>query len=100
MKFQNQKNNETETARRKTTSKEEKPENLVPREGLEPSRYHYRWILNPLRLPIPPSWPVKSMLIIQVMAAFARIFEKKAKPPYCSHHFKTDISIYDHDLQT
>jgi len=40
------------------------------------------------------------MLIIQVMAAFARIFEKKAKPPYCSHHFKTDISIYDHDLQT
>ena len=22
--------------------------------GLEPTRYHYRWILNPVRLPIPP----------------------------------------------
>ncbi len=28
--------------------------NLVPREGLEPSRCHHRRILNPLRLPIPP----------------------------------------------
>ena len=27
---------------------------LVPEDGLEPSRYHYRWILSPLRLPIPP----------------------------------------------
>ena len=25
------------------------------REGVEPSRYHYRRILSPLRLPIPPS---------------------------------------------
>lgn len=24
------------------------------REGVEPSRYHYRRILSPLRLPIPP----------------------------------------------
>jgi hypothetical protein len=24
---------------------------LVPEAGLEPARYHYRWILNPLRLP-------------------------------------------------
>ena len=28
--------------------------NMVPEDGLEPSRYHYRWILSPLRLPIPP----------------------------------------------
>ena len=27
---------------------------LVPEEGLEPSQYLYRRILNPLRLPIPP----------------------------------------------
>ena len=27
---------------------------MVPREGLEPSRYCYRGILNPLCLPIPP----------------------------------------------
>src|SRR5688572_13525942 len=27
----------------------------VGREGVEPSRYHYRRILSPLRLPIPPS---------------------------------------------
>lgn len=26
----------------------------MPKEGLEPSRYCYRWILNPVRLPIPP----------------------------------------------
>ena len=28
---------------------------FVPREGVEPSRYRYRRILSPLRLPIPPS---------------------------------------------
>ena len=28
--------------------------NLVPGVGLEPTRYCYRWILNPLRLPISP----------------------------------------------
>ncbi len=28
---------------------------VVPGEGLEPSQYHYRRILSPLRLPIPPS---------------------------------------------
>ena len=27
---------------------------LVPLAGLEPARYFYRGILNPLRLPIPP----------------------------------------------
>ena len=27
--------------------------NLVPVAGLEPARYRYRWILSPLRLPIP-----------------------------------------------
>lgn len=27
---------------------------MVPGDGLEPSRYFYRWILSPLRLPIPP----------------------------------------------
>ena len=27
----------------------------VGREGVEPSQYHYRRILSPLRLPIPPS---------------------------------------------
>ena len=26
---------------------------LVPKAGLEPARYRYRWILSPLRLPIP-----------------------------------------------
>ena len=26
---------------------------MVPVAGLEPARYHYRWILSPLRLPIP-----------------------------------------------
>lgn len=29
------------------------PEGLVPVTGLEPVRYRYRWILSPLRLPIP-----------------------------------------------
>ena len=28
---------------------------FVGREGVEPSQYHYRRILSPLRLPIPPS---------------------------------------------
>jgi hypothetical protein len=27
---------------------------MVPEDGLEPSRYLYRWILSPLRLPISP----------------------------------------------
>ncbi len=27
---------------------------LVPEGGLEPPQYHYRRILSPLRLPIPP----------------------------------------------
>ena len=27
---------------------------MVPRAGLEPARYRYRWILSPLRLPISP----------------------------------------------
>ena len=28
---------------------------MVPGAGLEPARYFYRWILSPLRLPVPPS---------------------------------------------
>ena len=27
---------------------------MVPAAGLEPARYHYRWILSPVRLPISP----------------------------------------------
>ncbi|WP_405350609.1 hypothetical protein, partial [Ruminobacter amylophilus] len=34
-----------------------------PEEGLEPSRYHYRRILNPLRLPIPPFWQMTVVMI-------------------------------------
>lgn len=29
---------------------------MVPEAGLEPARYCYRRILNPVRLPIPPLW--------------------------------------------
>ena len=27
---------------------------MVPKAGLEPARYRYRWILSPLRLPVSP----------------------------------------------
>ena len=27
---------------------------LVPEAGIEPARYHYRWILSPVRLPVSP----------------------------------------------
>jgi hypothetical protein len=27
---------------------------LVPKTGIEPVRYHYRWILSPVRLPVSP----------------------------------------------
>ena len=27
---------------------------MVPEAGIEPARYHYRWILSPVRLPISP----------------------------------------------
>ena len=46
-------------ALRRLTSKKETSEtnvsdvSLVPVAGLEPARYRYRWILSPLRLPIP-----------------------------------------------
>lgn len=30
----------------------------MPKEGLEPSRYCYHWILSPARLPVPPLRPV------------------------------------------
>lgn len=33
---------------------------MVPAKGLEPLRMLLRWILNPLRLPIPPGWHKKS----------------------------------------
>jgi hypothetical protein len=30
-------------------------EKVVPGAGIEPARYRYRWILSPVRLPVPPS---------------------------------------------
>ena len=27
---------------------------MVPKVGIEPTRYRYRWILSPVRLPISP----------------------------------------------
>ena len=27
---------------------------MVPKVGLEPTRYRYRWILSPVRLPVSP----------------------------------------------
>jgi hypothetical protein len=32
---------------------------VVPRVGIEPTRYRYHRILNPARLPIPPPRPLK-----------------------------------------
>ena len=37
---------------------------MVPRTGLEPVRYRYRWILSPLRLPISPPGHLFNCLII------------------------------------
>ncbi len=36
-------------------SSAEEGERMVPGEGVEPSQYHYRRILSPVRLPISPS---------------------------------------------
>ena len=36
----------------------------VPRAGIEPARYCYHWILNPARLPIPPSRPKRMSKIL------------------------------------
>ena len=32
---------------------------VVPTAGVEPARSCPRWILNPLRLPIPPRWLIQ-----------------------------------------
>ncbi len=34
---------------------------MVPLTGIEPVRYFYRGILSPLRLPVPPQRPIKSL---------------------------------------
>ena len=38
---------------------------VVPVAGLEPARYRYRWILSPLRLPIPSHRHIGALAIIQ-----------------------------------
>ena len=38
---------------------------VVPVAGLEPARYRYRWILSPLRLPIPSHRQISDFGIIQ-----------------------------------
>ena len=38
---------------------------MVPAPGLEPGCSCERWILNPLRLPIPPSWLEASDILIR-----------------------------------
>ena len=40
---------------------------MVPRAGLEPARYRYRWILSPLRLPISPPGQKNIYLILKMV---------------------------------
>ena len=49
---------------------------MVPRAGLEPARYRYRWILSPLRLPISP--PGHCLTIISKDRMPCKDFFKKA----------------------
>ena len=48
---------------------------MVPRAGLEPARYRYRWILSPLRLPISP--PGHCLTIISKDRMSCKDFFKK-----------------------
>ena len=41
---------------------------LVPKVGIEPTRYRYRWILSPVRLPISPLGQV--VIIIDIISMF------------------------------
>lgn len=38
---------------------------LVPGAGIEPARYRYRWILSPVRLPVPPSRHQVEVVLLQ-----------------------------------
>ena len=41
---------------------------MVPKVGIEPTRYRYRWILSPVRLPISPLGQV--VIIIDITSMF------------------------------
>ncbi len=41
--------------RRQRSARGGRYEKVVPGAGIEPARYRYRWILSPVRLPVPPS---------------------------------------------
>ena len=41
---------------------------MVPKVGIEPTRYRYRWILSPVRLPISPLGQV--VIIIDIISMF------------------------------
>lgn len=64
----------------------------VPREGVEPSRYCYRRILSPLRLPIPPSRHIVRRLFVgkiilnhlKLCGQVKRIFVNARKNPSVS----------------
>lgn len=45
---------------------------MVPRVGVEPTRYFYRGILSPLRLPVSPSG--QQMRIIQILRDAVNLF--------------------------
>ena len=47
---------------------------MVPRAGLEPARPQRRWILSPLRLPIPPPRQGR-LLIIGALAVTSSLFD-------------------------
>ena len=68
---------------------------MVPRAGLEPARYRYRWILSPLRLPISP--PGHCLIIISKDRMSCKDFLKK---PLKSGYFiksKISFSLLDND---
>ena len=53
---------------------------MVGAEGLEPSQYHYQWILSPSRLPIPPRPHVRGIIIPRLFSNFNYIFSTDSIP--------------------
>ena len=52
---------------------------MVPVAGLEPARYRYRWILSPLRLPIPSHRQNSALLLYANVIPLSNVFWYKAE---------------------
>lgn len=81
--------------KQKTKIKKDKVLNLVliiiPAAGVEPARCCHRWILSPVRLPIPPCWHISMITHIKYFVNFSIRYKVAA----LDNNFRQKLENFD-----